>query len=119
MNVVADVFPAMVALALPGSLEDINELLPRGASPAGTRHVDRCRAILLNNKLLIAVDTPTGANVVFNETYISHSKIDRIHRVTTESGKLIAFSKDDNCGCGSRLRSWNPYGSIITVGGEK
>jgi hypothetical protein len=61
----------------------------------------------------------TGANVVFNETYISHSKIDRIHRVTTESGKLIAFSKDDNCGCGSRLRSWNPYGSIITVGGEE
>ena len=116
---VADVFPALVALATPGSLEDINELFPKGASPIGTRHLDRCRAILLNNKLLIAVDSPEGANVVFNEPYISHSKIDRIHRVTTESGKLIAFKKDENCGCGSRLRSWNPYGSIITIGGEE
>lgn len=119
MKVVADVFPAVVALALPKSLEDINELFPKGLAPKGTRRIDRCRAILINNRLLIAVDTPEGAKVVFNELYVSHAKLDRVHRVTTELGKLIAFKKDENCGCGSRLRSWNPYGSIITVGGNE
>ena len=34
---------------------------------------------------------------------------------TTVSGKRFAFKKDTNCGCGSRLRSWNPYKTLSSI----
>jgi hypothetical protein len=119
VRVQADVFPAVVALAEPDSMEDIRELMPKGAAPKGTRRLDRCRVAVFNDQVLIAVDSPSGPNLVFKEAITFYEKFEKIHRVITETGKLIAFKKDDNCGCGSRLRSWNPYGSIITVGGEE
>lgn len=118
MRVLADVFPAKVALAPPDSLDDITELMPSGAAPQGTRRVDRCRVVVMSNKIMIAVDSPTGHDVVFSEAIVDYKKDGGIHRVVTETRKILAFRKDDNCGCGSKLRTWNPYGSILTVGGE-
>lgn len=113
MRIKADVFPAVLTIADPGSLEDINELLPRGGAPRGSRKLDRCRIIATDDKIMVAVDDPAGPKLVFNEKITFYSKVEKIHRVITESGKMIAFRKDDNCGCGSRLRSWSPYGSIL------
>lgn len=113
MRIKADVFPAIATLADPGSLEDINELLPRGGAPKGSRKVDSCRITVLETAILIAVDSPDGPRLVFQEKIESYSKQDKIHRVKTETGKLIAFTKDNNCGCGSRLRTWNPYKNIL------
>jgi hypothetical protein len=58
VKVQADVFPAVVALAEPDSMEDIRELMPKGAAPKGTRRLDRCRVAVFNDKVLIAVDSP-------------------------------------------------------------
>jgi hypothetical protein len=114
MKIRADVFPAVATLADAGSLEDINELLPRGGAPKGSRKVDACRITLIDGLILIAVDSPTGPRLVFKEKVESYSKEEKIHRVKTETGKFIAFGKDNNCGCGSRLRTWNPYKNILT-----
>lgn len=116
MRIQADVFPAVATLADPDSLEDIETLLPRGGAPKGSRKVDACRITIIDGLLLIAVDSPTGPRLVFKEKVESYSKSDRVHRVKTETGKFIAFGKDNNCGCGSRLRTWNPYKNIITTG---
>jgi hypothetical protein len=114
MNVKADVFPAVIALAEPGSLENYMELTPKGAAPKGTRRLDRCRVVVFNDMLMVAIDSPEGAKLVFREACHSYIKDDqKIHRVITESGKIVSFRKDDNCGCGSRLRTWNPYGHIL------
>ncbi len=118
MKVQADVFPAVVALAEPDSMEDIRELMPKGAAPKGTRRLDRCRVAVFNDQVLIAVDSPSGPNLVFKEAITFYEKFEKIHRVITETGKLIAFKKDDNCGCGSRLRSWSPYGSTLVAQGD-
>lgn len=107
-------FPAVATLADPGSLEDINELLPRGGAPKGSRKVDACRITVLEKVIMIAVDSPEGPKLVFQEKIEFYSKEEKIHRVKTETGKFIAFTKDINCGCGSRLRTWNPYKNILT-----
>jgi hypothetical protein len=118
VKVQADVFPAVVALAEPDSMKDIRELMPKGAAPKGTRRLDRCRVAVFNDQVLIAVDSPSGPNLVFKEAITFYEKFEKIHRVITETGKLIAFKKDDNCGCGSRLRSWSPYGSTLVAQGD-
>lgn len=118
MRIQADVFPAVATLASPGSLEDIDTLLPRGGAPKGSRKVDACRITVVDGLLLIAVDSPTGPRLVFKEKIESYSKKERIYRVKTETGKYVAFAKDNNCGCGSRLRTWNPYKNILNAQGD-
>lgn len=107
-------FPAVIRLAPPGSLPDHSGLAVTGDAPAGTRRVDRCRVVILGGVLMVAVDSPEGPSLVFREAVESFSTEGRVTRATTSSGKLAAFSKDQNCGCGSRLRSWNPYGAFAS-----
>lgn len=113
MNKSVDIFPALVRLAPPNSLEVITELGIRGDAPAGTRRLDRCRAVVLNEVLYIAVDSPTGPQLVFKEKVTEQNHEKKITHLRTESGKIIVITKDENCGCGSRLRSWNPYGFLV------
>jgi len=109
-----DVFPAIVRLAPSDSLSDITALNIRGDAPQGSRFVDRARVVILNDQIMIAVDSPTGPSLVFREKVIETRHIEKMSYAKTESGKILAFTKDENCGCGSRLRTWNPYGNIVT-----
>ena len=109
-----DVFPAVVKLAPPGSLSDYTQLQPSGEAPQGTRRVDRCRVVILNDLILIAQDAPEGPRVIFKERVEAFQNEKKTTHVLTVSGKILVVNKDDNCGCGSRLRGWNPYGSIIS-----
>lgn len=111
---VVDIFPAIVRIAPPGSLEDYTTFSTTGDSPEGTRRLDRCRALVARGNLLIAVDSPEGPQLIFRELTESISGDRKLTQVLTSSGKIVAISKDNNCGCGSRLRAWNPYGAFIT-----
>lgn len=108
-----DVFPAIIRLAPPGSFDDITELGISGPSPKGTRKLDRCRVVILKDVLMVALDSPTGPSLVFRERVTDTVFSGKTTHAVTESGKIVVFEKDDNCGCGSRLRSWNPYGNIV------
>lgn len=109
-----DIFPAVLRLAPPNSLENITDLPVRGDAPPGTRRLDRCRAVIINGTLYVAVDSPTGPELVFREKVVEQIHDKKISHVKTEQGKIITISKDNNCGCGSRLRAWNPYGFLTT-----
>lgn len=109
-----DVFPALIKLAPPGSLSDITMLKTTGDYPQGTRKLDRCRAVVIQSTLLIAEDSPEGPRIVFREEVELMVQDKKTTHILTVLGKIIAITRDDNCGCGSRLRSWNPYGSFIT-----
>lgn len=113
-----DVFPAVVRLAPPGSLAHYTDLAPTGDAPQGTRRVDRSRAVIIEDILLIAQDSPEGPKVVFRERVQEFSNDKKVSHVLTESGKIITIKKDENCGCGSRLRGWNPLGSAIATSTE-
>jgi hypothetical protein len=108
-----DVFPAVVRLYEPGALSDLSEATVKGEFPQGTRRLDRCRVAIVNNTLMIAVDAPGGPQLVFKEKVLEVISEKGIDRITTASDKMLAVIKDENCGCGSRLRSWNPFGSIV------
>lgn len=109
-----DVFPAIVRLAPPDSLSDITQLPIRGDAPQGTRKLDRCRIVCINGVVQIVVDSPEGPRLMFREAVSEQISENKTHWLRTEKGKILVFEKDNNCGCGSRLRSWNPYGTSIT-----
>lgn len=115
-----DIFPAMVLIAPSDSLEDLSDLIFGGDKPQGTRRVDRCRVAIVNAKIHIVVDSPEGPKLVFREHTVAYekNKDNATHHVLTESGKIISFTKDVNCGCGSRLRSWNPFGNYLSATGD-
>lgn len=113
-----DVFPAVIKLAEPGSLEDFTQLQTTGDAPPRTRRVDRSRAVVIQDTLVIAQDSPEGPQVVFKEQVQEISHEGKTTHILTVSGKIIAIKRDDNCGCGSRLRGWNPYGSAIVSSSE-
>jgi hypothetical protein len=120
MNKKVDVFPAVILIAPPDSLEDYKDLPVKGDKPQGTRRLDRCRVAIVNSILHVAADSPEGPKLVFRERVLDyHKNLSNIsHHAITESGKIIAFSKDENCGCGSRLRSWNPFGNYLSAAGD-
>lgn len=114
MRKTLDIFPALIRLAPPDSLENITDLPIRGDAPPGTRKLDRCRAVIVQEALYVAVDSPTGPELVFKEKITEQHHEKKISHVRTVSGKIIVITKDENCGCGSRLRGWNPFGSLIS-----
>ena len=119
MKIVVDIFPAHVQVAPPNVFTDVHTL---NSYPhqEGAFYVGTTRVILMdveaNKVVLVAQDSPQGAQIVFKErinTFID--EIDGTYRLITVSGKTLAFSKDTNCGCGSRLRSWNPYRTLQSI----
>lgn len=113
-QIAADTFPALVTIA-PATYEgEVRTHAPH----EGTFQVNVARIILTEDRVLIATDSVSGPNLVFSEEYDPET-LDKAPKksedsyVTTVSGKRIAFSKDESCGCGSRLRSWNPFKGIM------
>lgn len=118
-RIVLDVFPSNIIVAPKGFVEDVTELRPVPDVP-NTLYKDVTRIIVTDTRILVAVDSPNGAQVIGNEeyeTFIKGSKPDFLSYVITKSGKQIAFYKDNGCGCGSRLRSWNPYKTLYSTKG--
>jgi hypothetical protein len=114
LRAISDVFPALVWIAPPNSI-GLDEFTIPGPSPEGTRKVDRVRVVLLGDSILIAQDSPDGPTLVFREKFTHRHVEGKLQAVLTESEKVIAFIKDASCGCGSRLRGWNPYGQNSSV----
>ena len=114
MRAIADIFPAVAWIAPPNSVA-VSDLATSGPSPEGTRKIDRVRVVLLGNNILIAQDSPEGPKLVFREGFTARLVNGKTTTIKTDTGKVIAFTKDENCGCGSRLRTWNPYGQNSSV----
>lgn len=109
-QVKADTFPALVTIAPAAYDGEVRTHSPHD----GTFQISVARIILTEDRVLVATDAVGGPNLVFSEGYDPDSlekaaKKSEDSYVTTLSGKRIAFSKDESCGCGSRLRSWNPF----------
>jgi len=87
--------------------------------------VHTVRVIVTANppRVLVAHDSTQGPEVIFAEDYdpatLDISTYARKEAtpgteafLTTTSGKQLAFLKDSSCGCGSRLKSWNPFRTL-------
>lgn len=102
-RVLLDMFPAVVTVTA------------EGAEP---RTVSRTRVVVTEEAVFVAADAPAGPMLIFRERHaavvVGAKKEKDPSSVTTASGKVLAISKDDNCGCGSRLRSWSPYNTVYS-----
>jgi hypothetical protein len=117
MKILLDVFPTNFAIVPPTILTDVHDLNPV-SPPKGGALVQTTRVIVTDTHITVAQDAPGGAQIIFNERYSLFEKATKdteTSYVITESGKAIAFRKDTNCGCGSRLRSWNPYKTLNSI----
>lgn len=109
-----DVFPAIFLVADADSLENYADLGFTANKPSKTRRVDRCRVAIVNKVMFVVVDSPEGAKVIFREKVADYFRDQATYHALTVSGKICAFTKDTNCGCGSRLRSWSPFGATLS-----
>lgn len=113
MQIRHDVFPATVAVAPAAFETPLNELKSAPVTK-NARQINTARVVVAANTITIATDGPVGPVVVFQEdidwtTHYKNPDKSKDSYVQTVSGIKIAYRKDSACGCGSRLRSWNPY----------
>lgn len=121
MRILVDVFPAHVAIIAPGTLESV-DLLKSDPPTKEATYVQTARVVMTEEDIFIAIDSPQGPVIAFMESYLRENYYQPVtktddHRVITSTGKMIAFKKDENCGCGSRLRGWNPYKTVTSIKG--
>jgi hypothetical protein len=119
MKIEVDIFPAHFQVAPADVFTDVSTLNSHPRQQ-GAFYVATTRVLIMNVEgnqiVLVAQDSPEGAQIIFREKIAElQEPTDGTYRLITVSGKALAFSKDTNCGCGSRLRSWNPYRTMNSI----
>lgn len=134
-----NVFPARVFVLPPASPEDDLTGHPKNYVPTGaTLLTDRARVVITTDSVFIYKDSPTGPVLVLDsrlDDIIGGRKtgmrlvLSDTPRTADSSATGVDFPaeplsmlsqttpgdlvivKDSHCGCGSRLRYWNPFPS--------
>lgn len=114
MSVKHDIFPAFVAVLPADDPTPLLDMRSGPLHPKEARQIITARVVVFNNRITIAVDGNDGPKVIFNQevdpsSFHKAPKQSEDSHIQTLKGIKIAYRKDENCGCGSRLRSWNPY----------
>lgn len=108
-----DVFPATVQVTTPA-----DGVLPQV--------FEKARVILTTDTVLVYQDSPTGPALVYSERLASYDPGVPVHRrtrgtparmpsATTDSGSEVTFTRSGGCGCGSRLKSFDPFSTTLNV----
>lgn len=116
MRVLHDIFPARVLVAPQNHGISLEQLTTKTSQPQPpTRLVEAVRILVTSSRVLIAADSDRGPVTIFSEPIEQlnwSGSVRTESSLITSTGKTIIFVRDDNCGCGSRLRSWNPYNTL-------
>ena len=122
-----DVFPAQVSILPASDTETELRAIQPLRTPKNGYHITDARVTIANGRILIARDDPsttTGPLIVFSDfladdpdAFSRSETRDGISYLTTRSGQKVAYVRDSACGCGSRLRSWNPLKFMTSTEG--
>lgn len=109
----SDLFPALVTVySADFVLSKKSPFDTVGLSDFSGKKFTECRVIVQKNRLIVGAHTARGVEAVFQGEVSEIFKDSTYTRVLTTENFLVVFAKSKGCGCGSRLKSWNPYGSI-------
>jgi hypothetical protein len=119
MRILQDIFPAVISMT---TTQPTPEAPLAGPNPATVLHaktVDRARVIVTESRILVAVDSPEGPLVIFSQTYDQSTanrsrqqRQDSFLTTGTTTPVYVAYRRGEDCSCGSRLRGWNPFGTL-------
>lgn len=122
MKILYDLFPGQAVVTPSGT--EISNFSSISFNDArylqNARKVGPVRIVVTDEVIMIAADSNSGPMLIFQEKYdkstlvLAKGKI-RESRLKTVTGKSIILSKDDDCGCGSKLRGWNPYRTMHSI----
>lgn len=132
VSVRADVFPATLVVAPASSPEPATVLrYPQPDDPDGHRLLQSVRVLVTDTHVYVFQDSAQGPRVVFAEPAASYTPSTPLHQrrtrdaskpaeatVTTRTGKTLAFSRAGGCGCGSRLKTFDPFAVIVAQAAE-
>lgn len=116
-RILVDRFPSHLAAVSADFTDDVTTLQSHPPT-SGASYLEITRVIVTEKTVIVAKDGPTGPQIVFQEKYdffFPSEKPELDSYVVTVSGKMLAFKKDTACGCGSRLRGWNPYKTLNSI----
>ena len=107
-----DSFPATLVVTAADFPVAVEELKSHPPTPDAA-HLSITRVVVSHDRVIVAVDHVEGPQVVFSEGIEPNSHVrgnsTTDSYVTTLTGKKLAWKRDPQCGCGSRLRSWRPF----------
>ena len=124
-NVIHDIFPAVVSMTAIAPTPESPLTASNPATTLQARRLDRARVITTDDRILIAVDSPEGPLVIFNQEYdpataqLTRAKNQDSFVTTIETADstqvYLAYRRSEDCSCGSRLRAWRPFGNTYSV----
>lgn len=132
VRVRADVFPASLVVAPASSPEPATTTrYPLPDDEHGRRLVDKVRVLVTDTHVYVFQDSPQGPALIFSEEVTDYTPPIPLHTrrvrdahkpteatLTTSSGKTLAFSRSSGCGCGSRLKTFNPFKVVLATARE-
>lgn len=74
----------------------------------------RSRAILTVDKILVLVEAGTRVGVLY-EAKLEDVSGDRKQVLATTADGEVTITRQTGCGCGSRLRSYRPFGRMVAM----
>lgn len=94
-----------------------------------SRTVHRARVVVTESppRVLVFTDSSQGPQVVFSDNVLSYQQPERPRKLrdlytpetqtyhVTTAGAALSFVKDGGCGCGSRLKGFNPFPAITAL----
>ena len=116
MKILKDEFPAYVSVMPTGMLDSYSNLMSFPVTEGAYGH-DKTRVVVTDTRVIVAVDSNDGPMIIFSEDYEDFHKSNvktYDSYVVTKTGKILAFRRNESCGCGSRLRGWNPYTHVYS-----
>jgi hypothetical protein len=80
----------------------------------GVNPYPRSRAIVTADTVLVLVEGGSGAAVLY-EGRLENYTGDRTQLVATTADGEVTITRQGGCGCGSRLRSYRPFGRAVRM----
>lgn len=109
-----DIFPAVVAVYPPDVVASFEKPFSDvGIASSGGKIFSDCRFIVHNNFVIVGASTVSGVQKVFQASVAEVFVVKPYTRVLTAENFLVVATRSKGCGCGSRLKSWNPYGNVV------
>jgi hypothetical protein len=100
---------------VPGSVMVRTDVWPATVSFSfGENPFTRSRAIVTADSILVLVEAGTGPGVLYESRLEDLTFNGRTATAVTEDGE-ITIARAGGCGCGSRLRSYRPFGRSLRM----